>query len=443
MRSGGVLDSTAHRLLSLVGEQQAGGRLPSVVAGVVRDGDLVWSGSRGTRLSRDDVDAPTVQTQYRIGSITKTMTALLVMQLRDEGRLGLSDRLDAHLPGVAYGDRTLRHLLSHASGMQAEPPGPWWERSPGVTFEALAATLDDSSAVFPGGQRFHYSNLAFALLGEVVARRTGTSWAAALERRLLTPLGMERTGCAPTAPTAGGFSVHPFAGTLTDEPAHDTLGMGPAGQVWSTLGDLARYAAFLISPDPAVISPDTLREMTIPQSGIPDMATGAYGLGLQLADDEGRVYIGHTGSMPGFLAGLFVDRTRRTGSVCLANGTTGLRCQGLAIDLMRVLEEHEPSIPAAWTPVDSVPASILDVLGLWHWGNSALTFAFDGTALVAKALAAQDPWCTFRSDGTDRFVGTSGYLDGETMRVVRRADGSVRHLECATFLFTRAPYEVR
>lgn len=437
----GVLRPTANRLLSIVATEQVAGRLPALVAGVVRAGELVWFGSHGSLVSRTGDAEPTAQTQFRIGSITKTLTAMLVMQLRDVGLLDLSDRLEVHLPGVAYGDRTLRQLLSHSSGMQAEPRGTWWERSPGVSYDALAGTLDDSAAVFPVGERFHYSNLAFALLGEVVARTTGTSWAAALESRLLRPLGMHRTSTRPTDPVASGFSIHAFAGTLTNEPAQDTRAMGPAGQVWSTVIDLTRYAAFLADPDPAVISPDTMREMTIAQSGVPDDASGAYGLGLQLARAESRTYVGHTGSMPGFLAGLFVDRARRTGAVCLANGTIGLRCQGLPLDLLRVLEEQEPSIPLAWEPVREVSAPVLEVLGLWHWGNTAITFSYDGTALVSKALGSREPWCILRSAGTDRFVGSSGYLDGETLEVVRRADGSISHLEAATFVFTRIPYD--
>jgi hypothetical protein len=154
-----------------------------------------------------------------------------------------------------------------------------------------------------------------------------------------------------------------------------------------------------------------------------------------------RTYVGHTGSMPGFLAGLFVDRARRTAAVCLANGTTGLRAQDLPLELLQVLEEHEPTLTPPWLPNSPVEPSVLEVLGLWHWGNTSLTMSYDGTGLVSRTLGAAMPWCTYRPDGPDRFVGTSGYHTGETLHVVRRADGAVSHLECATFVFTRAPHE--
>jgi CubicO group peptidase (beta-lactamase class C family) len=103
-----VLPGTAHRLLARLAGAQAGARLPSLVGGIVRDGGLVWSGGRG----RVDGAPPSPDTQYRIGSITKVFTALLLMRLRDEGALALTDRFDEHVPGAPFGDRTVGQLLS-------------------------------------------------------------------------------------------------------------------------------------------------------------------------------------------------------------------------------------------------------------------------------------------------------------------------------------------
>ena len=145
---------------------QASGRLPSVVAGVLQDGELAWTGSVGA----------SVDTQYRVGSITKTMTAVAVLQLRDAGLLSLDDAIGRHLPESGYADASVRALLSHTSGMQSEPVGSWWERSPGVDVATLVRANDGSGAVAGAGEWFHYSNLGYALLGEAVARIHGTSW---------------------------------------------------------------------------------------------------------------------------------------------------------------------------------------------------------------------------------------------------------------------------
>lgn len=434
-----VTDLTGRRLQAMVAKEQSSARLPSLVAGVVRDGALVWSGTHGGQTGGIP---PSSDTQYRIGSITKTLTAVLIMQLRDEGKLDLGDRVDVHLPGIGYGDRTIRTLLSHTSGMQSEPVGSWWERSPGRTFDELAAAIDDSQGPFPVGHTFHYTNLAFGLLGEVVARLRGSTWWDQVEQRILQPLAMHRTSYLSRPPAATGYSVHQFAGTLSEEPSPDTGAMAPAGQVWSTVEDLARYACFLVGGHDEVLSSATLDEMTIPQTGwLGAGSSGGYGLGLFLLADGPRTVAGHGGSMPGFLAGIFVDRVRRTGAMCLTNGTHGLRSEGLPLDLLSALEELEPTIVDAWTPTEDVPTSVAEILGLWHWGNTAHTFAFDGARVVVRRLGAVEPSHTFRASDDGAFVGTSGYHHGETMRIVRNEDDSINHLVCATFIYTRVPYD--
>jgi CubicO group peptidase (beta-lactamase class C family) len=437
--SGGVTELTAHRLLALLSREQTAARLPSVTAGVVRDGGLVWTGTRGSHTGGEP---PTADTQYRIGSVTKTMTAVLVMQLRDEGTLDLNDRLADHLPGVGYGDRTLRSLLSHSSGMESEPAGSWWERSPGRSYEQLTSAVVDDDPPHPAGATYHYSNLAFGLLGEVVARHRGCSWWQAVQQRLLEPLGMCRTSYLPQPPAARGYSVHHFANTLTPEPAHDAGAMAPAGQVWSTVTDLARYAAFLLAGHPDVLAPATLNEMTAPQSGSAATGlSGGYGLGLRLLGGGSGTLVGHTGSMPGFLAGLFVDPVRRTGAVALANGTSGMRCEGLPADLLATVEELEPSLAAPWRPCDAVPAQVEEVLGVWHWGNTALAFSWTGEEVAVTQLGSGLAAYRFRPCADGTFMGTSGYHHGERLRVVRNDDGTVNHLVCATFVYTRVPYD--
>ncbi len=313
-----------------------------------------------------------------------------MLQLRDEGRLDLNDRLDAHLPGVGYGDRTIRSLLSHSSGMHSEPAGEWWERTPGGSFDELASRLERRRPGVPvRAPRSTTPTSPSGCSARWSSRLTGMPWFDAVKARLLDPLGMARTTYLPEPPAAQGYSVHHFAGTLDEEPAHDAGAMAPAGQVWSTVEDLARYAAFLAGGNAEVLADRTLDEMATPQSGsLAGGLAGGYGLGFRLVAGGSGVLLGHTGSMPGFLAGLFVDRRRRTGAVVLANGTHGLRCEGLPMDLLAALEELEPTLPPAWQPVRDVPPEVADVLGVWHWGNTAYAFAWTGTELVASLLSS-------------------------------------------------------
>jgi CubicO group peptidase (beta-lactamase class C family) len=403
---------------------QASGRLPSIVAGVLGEGGLVWVGHAG--------DAPGVEQQYRIGSITKTMTAVLVLQCRDDGLLGLDDPLGRFLPESGYRDATIRELLSHTSGMQAEPVGPWWERSPGVPVPDLVAANDGSGRVLEPGTAFHYSNLGFGLLGEVVARLRGESWWTLVQARLLGPLGMGRTSYGPEPPYAQGSSVDHFAGTRHDEPHEDTGAMAPAGQPWSTVGDLARWLDFLAIGRPDVLARGTLLEMARPAAPATD-----YGLGLRLLrDPTGHALVGHTGSMPGFLATAFVDPETRTGVVALTNATTGVSTDRLALSL---LAGADPAgVPEPWRPSADVPDQVGELLGLWFWGNSALEMRWHNGLLESRTLAPVEVSDRFAVT-PDRIVGVEGYLLGETLEVHRRANGTVSHLECATFVYTRHP----
>lgn len=403
---------------------QAEGRLPSIVGATTRGGELTWTGHAG--------DGDGVATQYRIGSITKTLTAVLVLQCRDDGLLDLDDELGGFVPQSGYAEATIRSLLTHASGMQAEPVGPWWERSPGVGIEQLLADNVGSGQVLKPDTAFHYSNLGFALLGEVVARLRGDDWFALVRSRLLSPLGMEDTSYHPLpGKHAIGRSVSHFTGTLCTEPHEDTGAMAPAGQLWSTLGDLARWLDFLVTGDDRILGQATLAEMARP--GIaPD-----YGLGLRLLAEGGTRLVGHTGSMPGFLATAFVDPATREGVVALANATTGVSTDALAL-AMRA--GQDPYDGERWSPSGSVPERVTELLGLWFWGNTAHELRWTNQQLELWTLAPAELADRFVVE-PDRIRGAEGYLLGETMQVERDRDGVPAALECATFRFTRTPYE--
>jgi D-alanyl-D-alanine carboxypeptidase len=432
----GVAELTARRLRARLARAQTTGRLPSVVAGLVRDGDAIWFDSYGGPAvpGHDPYDV-----QYRIGSITKTMTAVLVLQLVRDGRVGLDDPASVVLGDVGYADRSLRTLLAHSSGMQSEPVGSWWERSAGLSWDELAAANDGSGAVFPALQEFHYSNLGYALLGEVAARLLGTTWWEAVETRVLAPLGMARTSYLPDGAAAQGWSVHPYESTLVPEPATDTGAMAPAGQVWATITDLARYATFLLEGHPDVLSAAALEQAFGPQSGNPkDGVRYAHGLGFQLFPGGSGTLAGHTGSMPGFLATCLVDLERRVGGVVLTNATVGYSPAAMVIELLDELERCEPSMPLPWTPSPGLPAELVGVPGVWHWGNTPIVFAMEAEALVGRRNGVELYRFAVREG---RVIGLSGYHAGEELHVVRRPDGSVGHLDVATFIYTRTPYD--
>ncbi len=432
-----VLPGTARALLREIAWQQARSRLPSLVAAVVRDGRMAWFGARG----RVDGLRPTTATQYRLGSITKTLVAVMVMRLRDEGRVRLGDPIGEYVPGTPVGRVTVAQLLSHTSGLTAEPPGEWWERTAGRPAGELVASLGDDVARHRPGRLFHYSNVGFALLGELVSRVRGAGWAQVVAGEVLAPLGMRDTTPRPRPPYATGFAVHPFADVVLPEPEHDAGGMAPAGQLWSTAADLARWAVFLGGDTGEVLRPDTLAEMREPvavEDG--DRWDRAYGLGLDLARRGGRRLCGHGGSMPGFVAGVWADPADGAGVLFLANATTGVRSSWCA-QLLDVLDEHEPPMPGEWAPEPVAPA-VLELTGVWHWGSAAHTLrVLPGGVLSLAPLGGAGVSARFAPGPEGVFTGLDGYFAGETLRAVRGAGGEVSHLEVATYVFTRLPYD--
>jgi CubicO group peptidase (beta-lactamase class C family) len=431
-----VRPDTAHALLARVARAQVEGRAPSLMAGVVRDGHLVWTGG----LGKVDDSEPTADTQYRIGSITKPFTAVLVMRLRDEGLLSLEDRVEEHVPGTVVGDRTVRELLAHSGGLAAEPPGPWWERSPGKDWPELAGSFTTDLLLGPPGA-FHYSNPGYAVLGEIVARHRGRPWYDVLRDEVLLPLGMTRTTYDAELPAAPGLAVHPFADVTMPEVVQDLGAMAPAGQLWSTMFDLARWVAFIAGDTADVLSQSSLAEMRQTRVIADDPEwKSAYGLGLQVLRFGPRALVGHGGSVPGYLAFVAVDVERRTGLIELANATTGAVFSGH--ELLEILESHEPHVPDAWQPVDDAPADLLDATGVWHWGPSApyvlRLHGADTLELTPQGAAGRGSRFV-RKDG--EWVGTAGYWRNERLHVVRRDDGSISHLDLATFVFTRLPYD--
>ena len=442
-----LLPATQRALLHRIAVAQSEGRAPSLTAGLVRDGRLVWTAARG------DVgdEGPAAQTQYRIGSITKTFVAVLVMRLRDEGLLRLSDRLEQHLPtlpgtAVSGDDRdgqgpTIAELLSHTAGLAAETQPPWWERTPGELRPELADILSQPPTRHPAGRVFHYSNVGFALLGALVERLRGDTWGNVLRRELLEPLGMTRTSLAPQPPHVTGWAVHPWADVLLPEPSAQTGLMAPAGELWSTVTDLARWATFLATGHDQVLSLASLQEMRTSCTAAKDGA--AYGLGLQLFSTHGHDYVGHTGSMPGFVATLWIDPKEHLAAVVLANTTAGIPIAQVAADLLRITAEQEPHIPAPWRPLPATDAApdLLPLTGPWYWGPRPHILRLRANRGLDLVLLTNPPQpISFRAEPDGTWTGQAGYYLGETLRVVRDETGEVSHLDLGSFVLTRTPY---
>ena len=392
----------------LLQERQAD-RLPSVAAAVVRKGEIVWSNAVGGADYEAGLDA-TPGTQYRIGSITKTFTATSIMQLRDAGKLDLDDRLGQHL---GDGSPTIRRMLAHISGLQREVGEMFVELS-----TPTEADLQVGFALEPALSH-HYSNLAFGLLGRVVAARTGMPYVQYVDENVIRPLGLDRTTWRSVAPRAQGYLVDDYARTLWTEPELDLGSVAAMGQLWSTVEDLARWATFLARGEEGVLDPKTLEEMWFPQvMYYPDDWVLGWGLGLQLYNQGGKIFGGHGGAMPGHLAGVYVNRKTQIGAAALTNSGSRAEMDAFAIQLAQKAMELWPEPIATWRPEEEPPADVRALLGVWWSEGSQFVFTWEEGSLRGK-LSGTAPGraeTTFERHG-DGWIASAGRERGERLRV--------------------------
>jgi serine-type D-Ala-D-Ala carboxypeptidase/endopeptidase len=328
---------------------QRGGSQPGIAYGIVAGGQLVHGGGCGERwLGGLTPDATTV---FRIASMTKSFTAAAVLALRDDGRLALDDPAAAYLPELR-GLRlptadsppvSIRHLLTMTAGFPTDDP--WGDRQQGLPLDSFAGLLAAGpSFAWVPGTRFEYSNLGYAILGRIISAVSQMSYPAFVTARLLSPLGMTRTGFDAAqfdaADLARGYRRGP---DRWEELVPDRTGaFAPMGGVFSCVADLARwvsgFAAAFPPGEPAAGGPHPLaratrREMQLPQAlptpraagrlpGDPaDGSLAGYGFGLFVDEyPRGRV-VGHSGGYPGFGSNMRWHLATGLGVIVLANST--------------------------------------------------------------------------------------------------------------------------
>jgi CubicO group peptidase (beta-lactamase class C family) len=434
-------DRLQRRLDRILATAQAEQRMPSVSAAVFRDGEVLWRSALGTADVARGEEA-TTDHAYRIGSITKTFTAVCILQLRDAMVLDLDDPLRTHLPEAPVG-LTIRNALAHLSGLQREPPGEIWETLTPPSREELLAGLEDAERVLRPGEAWHYSNLAYGLLGELVMRRSERGYEDALRTRVLEPLALGRTAFAPSGPRATGYYVDPYSNRVTPEP--DPVGEGPTaaiGWLWSTVDDLARFGDFVATGRDGVLARATLDEMARVRTMVDEAGWSlGWGLGLGLYRRGERVFVGHGGAMPGFLAALCVHRPERTGAAVLVNTSAGAAPDTVALDLTEAALDALQRSSELWHPADDVPADVTSMLGRWWSEGSELVLTWQGGRLRLEALAypAGRNVSLLEREGDDRWRIVEGRELRELLRVVRDDTGAAAKLYVATYPLTRAP----
>jgi CubicO group peptidase (beta-lactamase class C family) len=429
----------ASRLERLVRHAQREKRAPSISAAVIRDGELIWETAVGAADAEAGLDA-TPGTQYRIGSITKTFTAAAIMQLRDAGKLDLEDTLDRHIEGVAY-TPSIRRLLSHVSGLQRETQDDSWLTLRFAKPDELLETLAEAELVLPSGARFHYSNLAFALLGIVVERVSGLTYQDYVRERLFEPVGLTRVSFEPESPAAKGYLAQPYADGVWETVSVETGAWASAGQLWGTAADICRWGAFLADPDESVLASSSAEEMrTVQAIDDHERWLSGYGLGLGLRRDGDRIIAGHGGSMPGFIATLGYSASEKVVYTALTNESEA-DIGELGVALLGTTVDEWPVAPETWRIGEPPPDEVVPLLGIWFMEAARVVFRWRDGKLEARFDGTPDwrPPSIYERESDDRWRTVSGPEHGEALRIVRAADGSVERMVWAGYPVTREP----
>jgi CubicO group peptidase (beta-lactamase class C family) len=401
------------------------GDTPGAVWGVVVDGELVHRGMAGLREMA--TKAPVEQdTAFRIASMTKSVTAAAVLQLRDAGKLSLEDRVDRWIPELrgwtpATADApplTLRMLLTHGAGFPED--NPWGDRQLAIGGALLGAWLKRGLLRSNSpGTAFEYSNTGFAILGRVVTRASGRRYRDWVDAKLLRPLGMTSTrwelSSVPVAKRSHGYRKAE-AGWEEETPLGDGA-YGPMGGLVTTVPDLARWVAFQLSawpprddPDPGPLRRSSLREMqqlaratpALAQRETPDaelsLAAGGYGYGLGASRTCWAAHVvGHAGGLPGWGSMMRWVPEAGVGVVVMMNVTYGDPSLGKSMQsALLALSRSGGLSPRVRQPAPSlrqIQSQVNALLARWDDGAARAVAAenfFLDTPLEARRKAFQE-----------------------------------------------------
>ncbi len=303
--------------------------------GIVVDGELVFAKSYGVA----DIEANTSATNdhvYRIGSITKQITGLMLLQLAESGDVRLSDPVRNYLPEIRNIKNrfersppiTLIQLATMTSGLAREPDnlathlqGPVrdWQKT-------LITALRDTRFRFEPDTQYHYSNVGYAILGAALSRAAEREFVDYVQEQILNPLQMHHTAFAPNGTIADaiakGYTLRSgVPDATTSQREHAGRGYKvPNGALYTTVGDLAKFVVFELGNGPADVLPKEAVKRNFDRVNSSNGAlSSGYGIGFGIFRHDDLTMIGHGGSVAGYNAAAYVHRPSQTGAIVLRN----------------------------------------------------------------------------------------------------------------------------
>jgi CubicO group peptidase (beta-lactamase class C family)/D-alanyl-D-alanine dipeptidase len=315
-------------LEGLIEHERQDAGIPGISVAIVDDQTVVWEKGFGhADLAKTRPATP--DTVYRVGSVSKLFTDIAVMQLVEEGKIDIDAPAMKYLPDFKPANPfgkpiTLRQLMSHRSGLIREPPvGSYFDMQP-TLLERTVGSVNGLPLVYAPGTKIKYSNAAIATVGLAVERVDGKPFARSVRERVLRPLGMTASDFEPTPEVKQRLAealMWNYHGREFPAPRFE-LGEAPAGCMYSTVTDLARFMQAVFAGGKgakgSILKEATLRDMLTPQFDKPDAREG-FGLGFMLGDLDGHKRVGHGGAIYGFSTELAFLPEAKLGVVVVAS----------------------------------------------------------------------------------------------------------------------------
>lgn len=463
------LPSSVLEVLKLiVDNEMKKNNIPGVSIAIVYDKEIIWSDGYGYADLENKI-LTTPKTIFAVGSITKLVTAIMMMRLRDEGKLSLDDAVEKFIPTTrirssSNNDRpvTLRQIASHTAGLQREVSFDTWHTLKFPSIEELVDSLRDVTTVFPPFSRYKYSNLGYTILGHVLSIVAGLPYKEYVISNILKPLGMNQSKFDLTDDVklvlAKGYTV------FGDEPIElvpyiEFGAMAPAGQLFSSVQDIANLISLQFLEDrvlpmegasiveeeaeeqiksQSILDPATIREMHSPVY-IGKKWVGGTAIGWHITNALGHTISSHRGGIPGFTTDIVVVRDIKLGIAVFTNAFP--QPNEIAVCILETLIPYFETFETV--KGEQVRQSKLEhdslekFTGKYHskyFGDIEIKL-LDGRLLLTDPLAPPGLETVLIPLGPQKFMMSGGDEDGEFALFEASDDGTIKSINTAGYRF--------
>lgn len=429
-------------LEKVVAEELRETSVPGVAVAVVRGDRVLFA--KGFGVANVETGEPvTTDRLFQVGSVTKTLTAAALVSIAEQGKVRLDAPIGSYLQG--FGSRlsqvTLHQLLSQTSGLKDAPGQAGLHDE--VALGDFVRSWKDDVFLLDGGKAFSYSNLGYAFAGYVLERVTGKPYADAMQEILFDPLGMNRATFRPTMamtyPLVQGHAAEGREKPAVARPVSDDTRLWPAGYLFASLDDLARFVIALMNDGKVdgrqALPRDVGAKMLVPRIEIPTnvFVHGQYGYGLFLHDRYRQRIAFHPGTSTGYTAEIRMvpEQSAAVVLLCNLNGARLEKTFAKAFELLLPLEEVLQTPPRAQTMTEE---EMRRYAGTYSNRWDMDVFVRDGK-LFLRRFGEELP---ISKIGENRFsVHPEGLPNAQEFVIVPGADGKSGYLQMFLWVFKK------